>query len=100
MHKINVLNLISTIRESFGSSIATYTQGNCYQFYEILKVIFPNAEAYESGHIYTKINGKFYDIRGELNQNLKLNLVKDEHIPSLTQNKWSDERRKEYGRGN
>ena len=61
-----VLLFIKSIRESFGASIAVYTMGNCYQFYEILKTVFPDAEAFENGHVLTKIDGEFYDIRVNL----------------------------------
>ena len=62
---LDVNLFIKTIRESFGASITIYTMGNCYQFYEILKVVFPTAVAYESGgHVFTKIGSKFYDIKG------------------------------------
>jgi len=68
-----VLKFITTVRASFGGSIATYTCGNCYQFYEILKIVFADAEAFESGgHVITKIDGNFYDIRGKLNADFKL----------------------------
>jgi len=98
---IDILEFITTVRASFGASIATYTVGNCYQFYEILKVVFPEAEAYESGgHVITKLNNKFYDIRGEVDiTNIKAIPVVDDRIESLSKNKWTDERRKiEYGR--
>jgi len=98
-----VLNLISTIRASFGASIAVYTCGNCYQLYEILKMVFPDAEAFESksGHVFTKIDGEFYDIRGKLDINQPLIPITDsKRIESLSKNKWTDERRKEYGVGN
>lgn len=40
--------------------------GQCYNFFLILRTIFPNASAYYDGnHIYTKIDNKFYDIRGK-----------------------------------
>jgi hypothetical protein len=91
-----ILNIIKSIRESFGSSIAVYTMGNCYQFYEILKSIYPNAEAYYDGnHIWTKIDGRFYDIRGEKDlSNLNITKVGGDLIESLSKNKYSDERRK------
>ena len=89
-----VINIIRAIRESFGSSIAVYTQGNCYQFYEILKSIFPDAEAYESPHVFTKIDGRFYDIRGELKTPLNLLPVENNRLIALTANKYTDERRK------
>lgn len=88
-----ILSIIKAIRESFGGSVGIYTQGNCYQFYEILKTIFPEAEAYETGgHVYTKIDDQFYDIRGKLEKDYNLILVDDSRIESLTQNKWTDER--------
>ena len=94
---IHVLELIETIRSSFGGSIAVYTCGNCYQFYEILKVIFPDVIAYESGgHVYTKIHDNFYDIKGKLDKDYILIPVTDDRIESLSQNKWTDKRRKEY----
>ena len=91
-----ILNIIKSIRESFGASIAVYTMGNCYQFYEILKSIYPNAEAYYDGnHVWTKINGRFYDIRGEKYlSNVNIIKVKGDLIESLSKNKYSDERRK------
>jgi hypothetical protein len=99
MEKINIIEFIKTIRESFGGSIAVYTMGNCYQFYEILKVVFPSAVAYETGgHVYTKIGDNFYDIRGKLNEDYDLKLVTDDRIESLSKNKWIDERRIEYGK--
>ena len=39
-----IINIIKSIRESFGASIAVYRMGNCYQFYEILKTIYNDAE--------------------------------------------------------
>jgi len=100
MKNIDILELITTIRASFGASIAVYTMGNCYQFYEILKVVFPDAEPYESGgHVLTKINGEFYDIRGKIDHTkIDLILVKDYRIESPSKNKWTDERRKEYSK--
>lgn len=90
----NILNFIKVIRESFGSSIAVYRFGNCYQFYEILKSIFPEAEAFESGgHVFTKINDEFYDIRGKKEERIKCIPVENKRIKSFTINKWSDERR-------
>lgn len=95
-----VLSFITTVRASFGGSIAVYTCGNCYQFYEILKQVFPEAEPFSdvSGHVYTKIDGQFYDIRGKFNS-VFLPITDPERIKSLSVNKWTDERRKEYGMG-
>lgn len=88
---MNPINLIKAIRESFGASISVYTMGNCYQFYEILKVAFPEAEPYWDGnHVWTKIGDRFYDIKGEAD----LSGRKLEYMDwELTGNKWTDERR-------
>lgn len=61
------LKLISEIRNSFADSVYVYTNGSCWEFYKILKCVYPEAEAYyNSDHVITKINGKFYDITGEV----------------------------------
>lgn len=94
-----VIDIIKSIRESSGSSIAIYTYGGCYQFYEILKTIIPDAEAfYDGNHVWTKINYKFYDILGERTScdALLTPIIDQERIDSLSVNKWTDERRKEY----
>ncbi len=94
-----VLTIIKAIRESFGGSVAIYTQGNCYQFYEILKAIFPEAEAYESGHVFTKIDGQFYDIRGKLDKELDLRPITDpERIKCYCVNKSTDEKVQEISK--
>lgn len=100
MKEIDVLEFITTVRASFGGSIAVYTMGNCYQFYEILKVVFPNAEPYESGgHVVTKINGEFYDIKGKMDKEKYIvKPLEDYRIDGLCVNKWTDERRKEYAK--
>jgi len=99
MGKVDVIKFITAMRQSFGGAIAVYTMGNCYQFYEILKVVFPEAIAYESGgHVYTKINNKYYDIRGEMTHGYTLIPITDDRIESLSKNKWTDERRMEYGK--
>ena len=62
-----VLFFIQTIRNSFGGSVEVYTKGSCYQFYKILKQVFPQATAwYNIDHVITEINGKFYDITGRV----------------------------------
>lgn len=64
---INVEDFIKTIRESFIGSEMVYTRGSCYQFFRILKSVFPQAEAwFDMNHVITLIDGKFYDITGEV----------------------------------
>lgn len=64
---MNLLDIITAIRESHPSMVYLYTEGQCYNFHKIIKSIVPEAEPYYSdneGHVYSKINGDFYDIRG------------------------------------
>ena len=71
---INVEQFIARIRDSFIGAQHVYTEGSCYHFYLILKEVFPDAEAYYDGsHVLTKINGKFYDITGEVEPNNGMN---------------------------
>jgi len=65
-----VEKFISVIRDSFIGSQQVYTEGSCYHFYLILKQVFPEAELYyDTYHVITKINNKFYDITGEVKEN-------------------------------
>ena len=60
-----IIELISTIGNSFGGSEIVYTQGSCYQFYKILKQVYPDAKPYHNGnHVITKIDEVYYDING------------------------------------
>jgi len=63
----NIESFIAKVRDSFIGSQQVYTEGSCYHFYLILKEVFPDAEPfYDEDHIVTKIDGKFYDITGEV----------------------------------
>lgn len=44
-----------------------YTKGGCYHLFLILRSIWPQAElwyAFCPGHVWTRIDGVFYDING------------------------------------
>ena len=74
------------VRESFHGSKVVYTQGSCFKFYEILKGIFPDALPYYDeidGHVYTLIEGKYYDIYGELTSDLKNKLTSFIMLPNI-----------------
>ena len=96
MEKIDINEFITAVRSSCSHSIATYTMGNCFGFYRILKVVFLGAEPYETGgHVITKIDDKYYDIRGEVNMdNIKANPIINENLHNHSI--WSDERRMKY----
>lgn len=78
---ISVEAFIKTIRESFVGAETVYTTGSCYQFYKILKLIFPQANAYyNSDHVITEIDGRFYDISGAVEKTN--HLLMSEHYPN------------------
>ena len=77
----NIEKFISAIRDSFIGSQQVYTEGSCFQFYLILKSIFPETECYfDEDHAITKIDNKFYDITGEVRGDLTF--YKYERLPS------------------
>ena len=77
-----VERLISRIRNAHSTMDKIFTQGSCWDFYLILKEVYPEAIAYYNateGHIHTKIDGRYYDIRGELDDRGKGYLVRLPH---------------------
>ena len=65
---IDILKTINSLRDSNPSvMIPFFMEGQCYSFYLFLRTIEPKAEAWYDhveGHVYTKINKYWYDIRG------------------------------------
>ncbi len=77
---MNILDFIQTIRESFVGAEQVYTRGSCYRFYLILKQVWPQAEAYyDHNHVVTEIDGRCYDITGEVGRGDKLRM--SDHFP-------------------
>jgi len=74
------------VRDSFKETYIVYNYGACYNFYTILKEVFPKAEAYfyneHKGHIATKIGKDYYDIGGKiLDESLKpIKLTERDHL--------------------
>jgi len=65
-HK-KVLKLIEEISNSNPIMYDIFLRGSCCNLYFILKTVFPKAKAYFNiEHIITKIDGKYYDITGEV----------------------------------
>jgi len=80
MNHRRILKVIKTIRESIKGAEYIYTNGSCFQFFLILNSIVPEAEAYyDSDHVITKINGRYYDITGEVECTNHLSMK--EHYP-------------------
>lgn len=67
--------------------IDVFTQGGCYQYHKMLKVVFPNAKAWYDpidAHVYTEIDGRFFDIRGEHKKGERWVLM-DDHKPHFSE---------------
>jgi len=68
-------HFIATIRDSFKDAEYVYLNGSCFEFYKILKCVFPDAEPYYDAvtcHIFTKIGSGYYDIRGRIRPTLEV----------------------------
>lgn len=64
-----VLEFIKLISDSHNSMETIFTSGSCYNFYLILKNRFPSTIGmydYIQGHVVSQIDGRLYDITGEL----------------------------------
>lgn len=60
-----ILQFINTLRDSHPDMVDIFTKGSCINMYFLLRIFFPEAKAYyNSDHIITKIDDKFYDITG------------------------------------
>lgn len=65
---ITPVKLVNAMRKNIKQADVMFTQGKCYQLYLMLSDLYPQAVAwYEpvDGHVFTEIDGKFYDINGE-----------------------------------
>jgi len=66
--QITPVNLVNAMRKNIKQADVMFTQGKCFQLYLMLADLYPQAVAwYEpiQGHIFTEIDGRFYDIHGE-----------------------------------
>ena len=62
-----VETFLARLRGSHPDMTAIFTRGSCYELYEIMRVIWPDAEPHYhwvGGHVYVKIGHWFYDING------------------------------------
>ena len=63
-----VEKFLARLKDSHPDMELIYTRGGCYQLYLILRVMWPQAIPwydYHEGHVYTEINGCYYDINGK-----------------------------------
>ena len=69
---LSPLEFINSLRESDGYIRMIYMNGGCYEFYKLLKKMYPDAKAYMVkldgcsyyNHVLTNIYGFYYDIDG------------------------------------
>lgn len=67
----HILEFIVNFKRGFNAQVLTevFTSGNCYHFAVILKDAYPEGRiAYSQilGHFFLEINGRHYDIAGEI----------------------------------
>lgn len=68
-----VLEFIGLIRDS-APRVQTqiFSAGGCYQFYLILKRVFPEAVPYSDlNHVVSRIGERYYDINGDVTEEVK-----------------------------
>lgn len=66
---MNIENLISKLKSTFTGSEFVYTNGSCYQLYDFMKEIFPEAKPLinnEGQHIIISVDDGFFDINGKV----------------------------------
>lgn len=89
--KHEILEVITAIRESHPDMSELYTKGQCYNFYKILRSIYGQSVEpwydYLEGHVYSKIGGRFYDIRG-VRKRYSTSLVKLDHKHGHRPHRW------------
>lgn len=59
--------LLGHLRAASPDMVEVFTLGGCYRLYKVLKTAFPSAKCWYDQvdcHVYTEIDGVFYDIRG------------------------------------
>jgi hypothetical protein len=84
------LDYIHLIADSFHGAEHVYTMGSCYQFYKILKAVFPEAEAYsDNEHVITKIGSGFYDITGPMDPKGYTPIIRHAHYNTWKFDFWS-----------
>ena len=57
------------------------TRGNCYNFYRLLKLVFPDVQPYEvigEDHVVTRLRDRYYDIYGRYQESTKVRPLRGE----------------------
>lgn len=83
--------LLARLRESHPGMVDIYTRGACYELYEVLRVVWPQAEPwydFEHGHVYTRIGQWWWDIRGRHRRISPHALPMRHHWPGDRPHRW------------
>lgn len=68
-HDMNIIDWIESYKSKVKQPVNVYLNGKCLVFAKAVKEAFPEAEIYylpDEIHFVCKLNGKLYDIRGNV----------------------------------
>lgn len=88
------LDIIIPLRDSDKYIKTIYMQGSCFQFYQFLRNIFREAiplMSVDRDHVVTLIDGKMYDITGEIPEQQYDNYLPFTRQDWITVQEWSFE---------
>lgn len=86
------IDLIDALRKSDKYIEVIFMQGGCYQFYKVLKSIWSDAIPLmndDQDHVITEIDGKFYDICGEVSDEESAEFMMMNAIEEELASTWS-----------
>ncbi|HEY0842448.1 hypothetical protein [Methylotenera sp.] len=86
---ITPIILLTAMRKNIKQADVMFTQGKCYQLYLMLSDLYPQAVAWYDpviGHVFTEIDGKYYDINGEHESLPERSHLFDENLLSSLKN--------------
>ena len=69
---MKIFDFINALKQTDKYIEIIFKNGGCYQFYLLIKKLYPESEAYinsEKDHVVIKYQGKFYDITGIIDNN-------------------------------
>ena len=79
------LDIARDLRDTHPDFSHIFKNGGCYRFHKLVSCVFPEAEAYYDpieGHVYTLIDGRFFDISGERVEGTDILLPIEDALPS------------------
>lgn len=60
-----VERFLAVLRGTHPDFVRIYTQGGCFQLFVALRTVWPQARPWSDlNHVWTEIDGRFYDIEG------------------------------------